>query len=208
MEYVSDNLKNDKEFVLEAVKSNGYALEYASDNLKNDKDFVLEVVKQDVRALEYVPDNLKNDKEFVLEAVKSNGNALKYASDNLRNDKEFVLDAAKYHSVALQGASDNLKTDKEFLLKALQLDYNKVSFIVMPRYEDGFPYGKVGEWYKEVGDTVKSGEPLFSIHSDKSFIEFESSQNGVLYIVQEEGSEVPVDTIIALLKIEDLDENQ
>ena len=35
---VSDELINDKEVVLEAVKQRGYTLEYASDELKNDKE--------------------------------------------------------------------------------------------------------------------------------------------------------------------------
>jgi hypothetical protein len=37
---------SDKEFILEAVKQNGYSLKYASKELKNDKEVVLEAVKQ------------------------------------------------------------------------------------------------------------------------------------------------------------------
>ena len=40
LEYASNELKNNKEIVLEAVKQNGYSLQYASNELKNDKEIV------------------------------------------------------------------------------------------------------------------------------------------------------------------------
>jgi hypothetical protein len=42
LEYASENLKNDRQFVLKAVQSNGSALCEASENLKNDREIVLE----------------------------------------------------------------------------------------------------------------------------------------------------------------------
>jgi hypothetical protein len=39
--YVSNELKNDREFVLAAVNRDGSALQYASDELKNDREIVL-----------------------------------------------------------------------------------------------------------------------------------------------------------------------
>ncbi len=38
-------LKNNKEAALIAVKQNGWALQYASDELKNDKEFISDVAK-------------------------------------------------------------------------------------------------------------------------------------------------------------------
>ena len=45
MHYASNELKNSKEIVLEAVKQNGFAIEYASYEFKNSKEIVLEAVK-------------------------------------------------------------------------------------------------------------------------------------------------------------------
>lgn len=59
-----------KEEVLEAVKSNGFALQHASDALKADRELVLEVVRKHGRALKWASNKLKNDPEVVLEAVK------------------------------------------------------------------------------------------------------------------------------------------
>jgi hypothetical protein len=40
LKFASENLKNDKDIALAAVKDNGHALRYASDDLKKDKDVV------------------------------------------------------------------------------------------------------------------------------------------------------------------------
>ena len=45
-----------------AVKSEMYSLEYASDDLKNDREFMLQVVKLNKNSLEYGSDRLRNDK--------------------------------------------------------------------------------------------------------------------------------------------------
>ena len=44
LEFVSDELKNDKDVVMAAVKDDQDALEHASDTLKSDKD-ILELIK-------------------------------------------------------------------------------------------------------------------------------------------------------------------
>ena len=59
MQYASDELKNDKNIVMEAVKQYGGALYFASDELKNDKSIVMEAVKQDGSALDFASDELK-----------------------------------------------------------------------------------------------------------------------------------------------------
>jgi hypothetical protein len=70
LDFASDQLKNDKDVVLEAVKQNDYALYYASEQLKNDKDIVLEAVKQDGDAIRYASDELQNDPIFRAKVYK------------------------------------------------------------------------------------------------------------------------------------------
>ena len=60
IKHALNELKGDKEVVLEAVKQNGHALQYASVELKNDKEVVLETVKQDGGALYCASDELRN----------------------------------------------------------------------------------------------------------------------------------------------------
>ena len=63
-------------------------MEYASEELRNDKEVVLEAVKKYGDALQFASEELRNDKEVVLEAVKENGNAIKYASPELQEDED------------------------------------------------------------------------------------------------------------------------
>jgi pyruvate dehydrogenase E2 component (dihydrolipoamide acetyltransferase) len=70
----------------------------------------------------------------------------------------------------------------------------------MPKLSDTMTDGVVAEWHKKVGDTVKSGEVLAEIETDKATMEFESFQDGVLlHIGVEKGKTAPVDSILAIL---------
>jgi pyruvate dehydrogenase E2 component (dihydrolipoamide acetyltransferase) len=81
--------------------------------------------------------------------------------------------------------------------------------INMPRLSDTMEEGTLAKWFKKVGDTVKEGEILAEIETDKATMEFESFYDGVLlHIGIDEGSTAPVDSIIAIIgsKGEDISE--
>ena len=129
IQHASNQLKNDKEVVLEAVKQDNSVLKYVSERLKNEKEVVLEAVKQDGCVLQYLSERLKNDKEVVLEAVKQQGYALKYTSERLKNDKEVVLEAINQNVFALKYASKRLENDKELVFLALKKEVSLESLM-------------------------------------------------------------------------------
>jgi len=56
-------------------------------------------------------------------------------------------------------------------------------------------------WKKKVGDTVKQGEPLYEIETEKSTIGVDSPFAGILKeIVVEEGSSANVDEVIGYIE--------
>ena len=60
--------------------------------------------------------------------------------------------------------------------------------------------GTVATWLKKVGDTVKEGDILAEIETDKATMEFESFNSGtLLYIGIQEGDSAPVDAVLAIL---------
>ena len=61
LKYASDELRNDRDVVLTAVKQDGWALGWASLELRNNKEVVLTAVRQDSRALEWVSKELQNE---------------------------------------------------------------------------------------------------------------------------------------------------
>lgn len=75
-----------------------------------------------------------------------------------------------------------------------------VKVVTMPRLSDTMTTGTVATWLKKVGDTVKEGDILAEIETDKATMEFESFNAGtLLYIGIEEGGSAPVDSILAIL---------
>lgn len=72
--------------------------------------------------------------------------------------------------------------------------------IRMPKLSDTMTEGVVAQWHKKIGDTVKSGDLLADIETDKATMEFESFQEGtLLYIGVEKGKTAPVDSILAIV---------
>lgn len=70
----------------------------------------------------------------------------------------------------------------------------------MPRLSQTMTQGRVVEWLKREGDTVKEGEPLVSIESDKAEVELEAPQSGILRrVLVLAGEEADVDTPLAIL---------
>jgi pyruvate dehydrogenase E2 component (dihydrolipoamide acetyltransferase) len=72
--------------------------------------------------------------------------------------------------------------------------------IKMPRMSDTMTEGVIVSWLKKVGDTVKSGDVLAEVETDKATMELESYSDGtLLYIGVNEGQAVPVDAVIAVI---------
>ncbi|EGD34333.1 pyruvate dehydrogenase complex dihydrolipoamide acetyltransferase [Capnocytophaga sp. oral taxon 338] len=75
-----------------------------------------------------------------------------------------------------------------------------VQIVTMPRLSDTMTEGTVASWIKKVGDTVKEGDILAEIETDKATMEFESFYSGtLLYIGIKEGESAPVDSLLAII---------
>lgn len=72
--------------------------------------------------------------------------------------------------------------------------------ITMPRLSDTMTEGVVAKWLKKVGDTIKEGDILAEIETDKATMEFESFNSGtLLHIGIHEGETAPVDSLLAII---------
>jgi pyruvate/2-oxoglutarate dehydrogenase complex dihydrolipoamide acyltransferase (E2) component len=70
--------------------------------------------------------------------------------------------------------------------------------VIMPALELAQETGKLLRWIKAPGDTVRKGEPIAEIETDKVTIELEAPASGVLSAVTaQEGDVVPVGHTIA-----------
>lgn len=72
--------------------------------------------------------------------------------------------------------------------------------IIMPKLGVDMQEGEIIEWKKQVGDTVNEGDVLLEINSDKTNMEIEAEDSGVLLkIVRQEGDVVPVTEVIGYI---------
>ena len=61
-----------------------------------------------------------------------------------------------------------------------------------------------GAWKKQVGDTVKEGDPLFEVETEKVISEVPSDFNGVLKVQKvSEGDPVSVGDVVATIEVKD-----
>jgi hypothetical protein len=139
-EYASERLKNDKDFLLEAVKQNYIVLIRIPRQMIN-KEIALAAVKQnygiltliprelidrdiafvslimDYRALEYIPKELI-DRDLVLALVKEKGLLLKHFN-KYQNDPGIALEAIEQNPRALEFASDEIKDNLDIVVPAI-----------------------------------------------------------------------------------------
>ena len=81
------------------------------------------------------------------------------------------------------------------------VDISKMEEVVlMPRLSDTMTEGVIASWNKNVGDTVKKGEVLADIETDKATMELESYKNGtLLYIGANKGEKIAVNDLLCII---------
>jgi pyruvate dehydrogenase E2 component (dihydrolipoamide acetyltransferase) len=101
-------------------------------------------------------------------------------------------------------ASSNQETKSQttdLLPQISSIDVSKMDEVVlMPRLSDTMEEGVIASWNKNVGDTVKKGDVLAEIETDKATMELESYKNGtLLYIGAQKGEKIPVNALLCII---------
>ena len=126
--YVDTELRNDKEFMLQAIEKDSSCIGYSSNELLNDREFMIEVIKKNPRCINFASKSLHNDKEFMLQAIKIDICCIEYASEELKNDKKFILQAIEKDIRSFSLFCNKLRNDKEFMLQAIKIDFRTYAF--------------------------------------------------------------------------------
>ena len=71
--------------------------------------------------------------------------------------------------------------------------------VIMPKMGDAMTEGTLLNWLKADGAPVKTGETIAEIETDKSNVEVEAENEGVLAIQVQAGQTVPVGAVIATI---------
>src|SRR5215813_3234803 len=72
--------------------------------------------------------------------------------------------------------------------------------VLMPQLGETVAEGKITQWFKAAGDTIKPGDNLFEIETDKVSMEVPSTTAGVLAEIRVPAGEVaPVGAVVAVI---------
>jgi pyruvate/2-oxoglutarate dehydrogenase complex dihydrolipoamide acyltransferase (E2) component len=75
-----------------------------------------------------------------------------------------------------------------------------VTEVIMPKLGLTMNEGKILLWYKTEGETVKVGESLLNVETDKVSLDVEAPASGVLLkILHPAGDSIPLETVIAYI---------
>ncbi len=78
--------------------------------------------------------------------------------------------------------------------------------ILMPALSPTMEEGGIGKWLVKPGDTIRAGDLIAEIETDKAIMEFESATDGIIreLLVKEGSNQIKVNTPIALISDESI----
>ncbi|WP_422451701.1 DUF4116 domain-containing protein [Endozoicomonas sp. ALC066] len=120
LEYASQRVRNDRDFVLPAISKHPKQLQYLSVELRDDSDIVMAAVEKNPLALNYASERLRNDKNIIRMAIAESTYPLSFASEKVLSDRECMLDLIAKNPQAFHYAAVKLKDDKKFINAAKQ----------------------------------------------------------------------------------------
>src|SRR5688572_29212599 len=108
---------------------------------------------------------------------------------------------ANQRSSAVSKGESQQAQESTSTVETPDFDISKMEEVVlMPRLSDTMTEGVIAEWHKKVGDTVKKGDVLAEIETDKATMELESYKNGtLLYIGAEKGEKIEVNFLLCII---------
>lgn len=93
LKFIDNSLFEDREFMKQLISENGFALQYMTKELKDDKEIVLIALRESAGfALKYASKRLQADREVVYQAVKKYRKPLEYASQELQDEINKKID--------------------------------------------------------------------------------------------------------------------
>jgi len=104
------------------------------------------------------------------------------------------------------GKTESVQEKQTAVAEAVDTSGIKAEVVPMPKMSDTMTEGVIAAWHKKVGDTVKSGELMAEVETDKATMEYESYHTGtVLYIGAKEKESIPVNGVLAIIGEKDAD---
>jgi len=150
---IADELKNDRELSLLAVKKDGTNFKYINSEFQKDREIIVAAIKYRHADFDYIhkhiPSEILNEREIAEYILKHGFDTLKYLDPNYADDKDLLL---KLKVVALESMSERLKKDREIVLYCVSELGNKLQFASTDLQDD---YDVVLTAVKNEGNALK-----------------------------------------------------
>jgi len=121
---------------------------------------------------------------------------------NKGEDFSSLLAGTQTTTAAAGSKVETVKTETVAAVAEATIDTSgiKAEIVLMPKMSDTMNEGVIAAWHKKVGDSVKTGELLAEVETDKATMEYESYNNGILlYIGAKEKEAVAVNGVLAII---------
>lgn len=134
------------------------------------------------------------------EAVKVN-DVLAIVGNKGEDFSALLAGAGANKSAASELGKTEIKTETTVAVaETIDTTGIKAEIVLMPKMSDTMNEGVIAAWHKKVGDTVKSGELLAEVETDKATMEYESYHTGtLLYIGAQAKEAVAVNGVLAII---------
>ena len=120
--------------------------------------------------------------------------------------KELLASSSQTETAAAGGKTETSQDKDIAVAESIDTSNIKAEIVRMPKMSDTMTDGVIAAWHKKVGDTVKSGELMAEVETDKATMEYESYNSGtVLYLGAKEKDSIPVDGVLAIVGEKDAD---
>lgn len=120
--------------------------------------------------------------------------------------KELLASSSQTETAAAGGKTETSQDKDIAVAEPIDTSNIKAEIVRMPKMSDTMTDGVIAAWHKKVGDTVKSGELMAEVETDKATMEYESYNSGtVLYLGAKEKDSIPVDGVLAIVGEKDAD---
>ena len=113
------------------MRTHGWALKWTSEELQEDREIVLAAIKYDKYPLAYISKKLQEDREIVLTAIKYDKYPLACISKKLQVDREIVLTVVQQNKYEKRYILAELYKDPIFLEQYIYLNNNNDNIIVI-----------------------------------------------------------------------------
>lgn len=165
LELLSEDVKNNKEKVLQLVRRNYLVFQFCQ--FRNDKMIVWQAIKNDLSLFKYVSPELKNDKSFIIKAIEvatvSNvDQILQEINKDLLRDKEIskkLIERGCYCKV-----HNEIKNDEEITLKVLSDNGYNILYISKEIRNDNELFNK----YSRIALKTESSAILYASPQTKN----------------------------------------